>query len=197
MANTLRESTARLRSENPINTAGSVPIPALGFGPHLSTALPAIRQECDRSALPIADPTISLIVSAVDTAFALHNKANGSTVSVALGDMARRKLFAVSPYRERTIELWERPTWQEIFDFALANRELLLKPRHALGTWFNDKELVHVLDIAVWCTDRAAAIALAKRNRQSCIYDLATCQEIRLRRLALPSQQSYLGGRDA
>lgn len=197
MANTLRESTARLRSENAIHTAGSVPIPALGFGPHLSTAVHAIRQECDRSALPIPDPTISLIVRAVDTAFALHNKANGSTVSLTHGDMARRKFFAVSPYPARTIELWERPTWQDIFDFALANRELLVKPHHALGTWFNDKELVHVLDIAVCCADRAAAIALAKRYRQSCIYDLATCQEIHLRRLAIPSQQSSLGGHDA
>ena len=81
---------------------------------------------------------ISCIESAVDIGYCSHSKTHGSTVSLIHGNMAGQKLFSVSIYPERTFELWESPTRQELFDFAKANVDLLLKPGHAIGTWFND-----------------------------------------------------------
>jgi hypothetical protein len=121
---------------------------------------------------------LSRIAGAVDTSFALHNRRNGSTVSLIHGSMADQKLFSVSIYPERTIELWERPTRQELFDFAQANVELLLKPRHAIGTWFNDYELMHIFDVVVCLSDRDEALDLAKRYRQLAVYDLQSRREI-------------------
>lgn len=178
MANTRRESTAFHRSEDATDAAGSGPIPALGFGPHLSTADHAIRQETSRAVLPLRDPAISLIVRAVDTAFALHNKKDGATVSLPYGDMAGRKFFAVSTYPARTIKLWERPTWEQLFDFAKANLELLLKPNHAIGTWYDGWECVHVFDVVLLVADRDAALETALRFGQKAIFNLASRREI-------------------
>ena len=197
MANTLRESTARLRSEDAIDAAGSGPIPALGFGPHLSTAVHAIRQATTAVPLPVRNPWIYRVGDAVDTAIALLFDGPGATVSVMDGNMAGRKLYAVSIYPERTVTLKTPPSWRQLWVYALKNVAELLKPRRALGIWHNKSKRRYELDIVVCCADRVAAIALAKRYRQSCIYDLAARQEIHLRRLALPSQPAYVGGHDA
>ena len=128
--------------------------------------------------LPICDAMLSCIASAVDTSYTQHNRTNGSTVSLVHGNMADRKLFSVSIYPTRTIVLWERPTRQELFDFALANLELLLKPAHALGTWFDDWNQVHVLDVVLLVPDRDAALALALCHGQIAIFDLESRCEI-------------------
>jgi hypothetical protein len=134
--------------------------------------------ECAQVALKTCDAMRSCIADAVDTAFTLHNRSNGSTVSLFHGSMADKKLFSVAIYPERTKEFWERPSWQELFDFAQANVELLLKPGHAIGTWFNDYELTHVLDVVVCLPDRDEALDRAKRYRQLAIYDLQSRREI-------------------
>jgi hypothetical protein len=125
----------------------------------------------------------------VDIAFALHTRTNGSTVSVIDGNMAGRKLFAVSTYPARTIELSDPPSWQQLFAFALASWELLLKPRHALGTWFNGR--VHVLDIVVCTSDRAEALTLGSVFHQRSIYSLEARQEISVPR---PSRKVEASG---
>ena len=138
MANTRRESTASYRGEDAPNSAGSTPIPALGYCPHHSTPVDAISQELNDLKLPVREPMISCIASAVDIAYNSHSKTHGSTVSLVYGNMVGQKLFSVSIYPNRTIELWTPPTWQQLFSFALANADLLLKPAHGLGSWLND-----------------------------------------------------------
>ena len=145
------------------------------------TFLPPITQSVKkpaRAVLPLRDPAISLIVRAVDTAFALHNKKDGATVSLPYGNMAGRKFFAVSTYPARTIKLWERPTWEQLFDFAKANLELLLKPNHAIGTWYDGWECVHVFDVVLLVADRDAALETALRFGQKAIFNLASRREI-------------------
>ena len=128
--------------------------------------------------LPISEEMLTRLTGVADAAYVLHNRANGSTVSIIHGSMADQKLFSVSIYPERTIELWERPTRQELFDFAQANAELLLKPRHAFGTWFDDWNQVHVLDVVLLVPDRDAALDLALRHGQVAIFDLGSRREI-------------------
>lgn len=188
MVNTLRESTAHQRSENASDSAGSHPVPALGSGPHLSNAVEVICQETPSVPLPVREPMISRIGDAVDAAFALHTTANGATVSVVDGNMAGRKLYAVSINPERTIELKTPPSWRQLFAYALTNIAELLKPGRALGTWHEDKPKGrHVLDVVVCCPSRIVAIALGQRFHQTAIYDLAVGREIQIGR---PSRQS-------
>lgn len=178
MTNTCRESTAPYRSENAVESAGSGPIPALGFGPHLSTADLTVCQEFNQLRLPIREPMVSCIARAVDVAFDSHSRTNGSTTSLLCGNVVGQKLFAVSIYPERTIELWTPPAWQQFFSFALANADLLLKPAHALGSWFNDWNLEHVIDVVVLTSDRDAALALGLGAGQLSAFNLETRREI-------------------
>lgn len=181
MANTLRESTASYRSENAIESAGLGPIPALGFGPHHSTSVDAFLQELNHLKLPIREPMISCIGSVADISYDSHSKTHGSTVSLIHGNMVGQKLFSVSIYPERTVELWTPPTWQQLFSFALANTDLLLKPAHALGSFFDDWTLEHVIDVVVLTSDRDAALALGLAARQLSIYDLLVRRVIDVR----------------
>lgn len=132
--------------------------------------------------LTLSDAMISCAASAVDTSFALHNRRNGSTVSLVHGSLENQRLFSVSIYPTHTIELWDRPTWQELFEFTKANLDLLTKPDHALGTWFNDWEQVHVLDVVVCIADRATALDLGLRFHQQAIFDLSSRREIQIAR---------------
>jgi hypothetical protein len=180
MANTLREFTAPYRSENALESAGSGPIPALGFGPHHSNPVDAVCQEFNHLKLPIREPMISCIARVVDIAFDSHSRTHGSTTSLLYGNVAGQKLFSVSIYPERTVELWTPPTWQQFFSFALANADLLLKPAHALGSFFDDWKLEHVIDVVVLTSDRDAALALGLA-RQVSIYDLLVRRVIDVR----------------
>jgi hypothetical protein len=135
-----------------------------------------------------------LIARAVDISYALHNRTNGSTVSLIDGNMAGRKLFSVSIYPTRKRVLWERPTRQELLDFALANEALLREPAHALSTLFDDWHGVHVLDVVLLVPDRDTAVALAYRHGRI-IFDLESCREISVR--CPPHTPSDAGGADA
>jgi len=196
MASTRRESTARLRSEENSDAAGSLPIPALGFGPHLSTPVPTTSQGRSRSALPIREPWVRRVGDAVDIAIALLFDGPGATVSVTDGNMAGRNLYAVSIYPERTFTLNAPPTRRQLFAYAHKNVVELLKPGRALGIWHNVPQKRYELDIVLCIPDLAAAIVLGYRHRQSCIYDLAVGQEIHLSRHAPASLPLHAGRHD-
>jgi hypothetical protein len=121
---------------------------------------------------------LSCLVDLANVAFASHNRTNGSTASFSRGDMKDEKLFVVSIYPDRTEKFVERPTWQELFEFAKANLYLLSKPDHALGTWFNDYDLVHIVDVVICIPDRDVALELGRRFNQLAIFDLESRREI-------------------
>jgi hypothetical protein len=197
MANTRRESTAHPRSENTSDAAGLGPIPALGFGPHISTAVHAIRQATTTAPLPIRDPWISRVGNAVDTAFALLSEGHGATVSVTDGNMAGRKLYAVSIYPERTLKLKAPPNWQQIFAYALKNVAVLLMPHRALGIWYNKPQKRYELDIVVCVANLTEALTLGFRYEQFFIYDLDAGQDIPVPRPSPEIEASCAGGRHA
>jgi hypothetical protein len=178
MANTRRELTASFRSEDVPYSAESSPIPALGFSPHYSTPVYAVCQEFNHLKLRIREPMISCIASAVDISYDSHSKTHGSTVSLIYGNMVGQKLYSVSIYPDRTIELWTPPTRQQLFSFALANLDLLLKPAHALGSFLNDWTLTHELDVVVLSSDCDTALDLGLRSNQKSIYSLELRQVI-------------------
>jgi hypothetical protein len=170
---------------------------------HPADTTPAITKSNDPPNIAKQNDTckdrtpLSLIAGAVDISYALHNQINGSTVSLIHGSMAGQKLYSVSIYPERRIELWESPTRQELFDFAQANAELLLKPRHALGTGYDDWNQVHVLDVVILDPNRDAALALALRYGQIAIFDLGSRREIPVSRPSEILLAGHAGGVNA
>jgi hypothetical protein len=140
--------------------------------------------------LPIGDAMLSCIAGAVDIAYAHHNRTDGSTISLIHGNMVGKKLFSVSIYPSRSITLWERPNWEELFEYAKANLDLLLRSGHALGTWFDDYDLVHCLDVVVLVRDRDDAMELGLRFDQVAIFDLEARREIPIPR---PCRKSAVG----
>jgi hypothetical protein len=175
MANTLRETTTSCRR-------GLIPFPSLGWRPHISTAADPICQETGLVAASIAEPVLFSVLRLLELTLELHSMTNGATVSLTAGNMAGRKLFAVSIYPERTIELAAQPSRRQLFAFVLANLDLLLRSNRALGTWFNEQKGVHVLDVVVCLADRNTTIALGQFFRQWSAFDLDAEEEIRIGR---------------
>jgi hypothetical protein len=181
-----------VRSENAIESAGSGLIPALGFGPHNSTLVDSTCQQFNHLKLPLSEAMICCIASTVDIAYDSHSKTHGSTVSLIHGNMVGQKLYSVSIYPRRTIKLWTSPTWEDIFSFANAKLDLLLKPSHAFGSWLNDWSGEHVLDVVVLSSDRDTALALGVAFGQLSIFDLGARRVIAVPSPSLESTQKLV-----
>ena len=130
---------------------------------------------------PASDTLTASIENLAAIACQIYAKAKGATVSLHDGNMVGRKLFAVSIFPERSVASSAAPTWQIIFAFALLNIDLLVKPCHAFGLWFDDAKGVHVLDVVLCLRDRRTAIELGRTFGEKSIYDLAACREITIK----------------
>jgi hypothetical protein len=188
MADTLRKPTASLRSEQPHNESQTLTRLNLpGISPDLLTASSPICQEGGCPKLLIREPLISKIGDAADFACASHRMTGGSTVGVFDGDLSGRRLFAVSVFPDRTVELYDPPTWRQIFVFALQNLDHVLRKGCAIGTW-HDRRHMHILDVVVCVSNLQAALELGKCFDQQSVYDLK-----RRREIAIPFGPSFSG----
>jgi len=124
----------------------------------------------------------------------LHSKAGGSTVGVFDGSLAGRKLFALSIFPDSTVELYDPPTWRQIFVFALANLDLVLRKGCAIGTWYDRNRHLHVLDVVVCVANLQAALELGKCFDQQSVYDLERCQGIAIPYRSSVSNLNLVGG---
>ena len=142
------------------------------------------RQDQHASAprLLVREPVISQIGDAVNVALVSHRKTGGSTGSVFDGNLVGRQLYALSIFPSRTKELYDPPTWRQLFIFALENSDLLRRKDCALGTCYHRRQ--HVLDIVVCISNLLAALELAKCFDQQSIYSLEHRREI-----VIPYQQ--------
>lgn len=87
--------------------------------------------------------------------------------------------FVVSPYkgREKVVEGSEI-TKEQIDEFESANKDLLGKDGHFVGTWFNEKDGKTYIDVMVNEKNLDAAKQIAEENEQLAIYDLKEKKEI-------------------
>jgi hypothetical protein len=181
MADTLRKPTASFRSAEHGNA--SEPLATIhtldDLGPFSSTAATRTCQESAHRLL-ICEPVISQIGDAVDIVFQSHLTNNGSTVSVSKGNLAGKQLYALSLFPDRTVELDDPPTWRQIFIFALQNADVILRPGCAIGSWYNRRRNMHVLDPVVCVSNLQAALELAQCFDQQSIYDLERGREIEI-----------------
>jgi hypothetical protein len=111
--------------------------------------------------------------------YVLHTANGGSTYSMYFGDMAGRKLYAVSLFPDRSVLVGGTVVGPDALRaFVDGNRDLLVDPRVSVGTWFNTDDGVSFLDISATIPDREQAIELGKRYNQISIFDLWTFEEI-------------------
>lgn len=182
MANTRREPTAFLRSED-LHYESQAPgrIPLSRFALDLCTAPSSSCQEDGHDGHPrllIHMPLISKIGDSIDIALLSHRETGGATVSVYDGNLVGRKLFALSLFPDRTVELRDPPTWQQLFAFALKNADIVLRKGCGIGMWYDLRRGLHVLDVVVCIANLGAALELGKCFDQRSIYDLERRREI-------------------
>lgn len=147
--------------------------------PHSSTPTGSNSQA---SAALIPKVIEAAVRELVANAWNLHSSSNGATVSLRDGNMTGQKLFAVSVYPERTAEFRNPPTWKDVAAFVVLNLNLLLRPSHAFGSWFDEPKHTHVVDVVVCLPDRRTALELGRKFKQVSIFDLENFQEITIER---------------
>lgn len=175
MANTLRKAAAAF-----LQTREDVLAQSVGSRKH-RIANGLARQGTQSPEKPCRlEILVPMFAAAAETAAVLHARSNGSTVSATCGNLLGRSGFAVSTYRDKSIETTEVPTRDLLFAFALLNANLLLRPGHALGTWFDCRRKRHVLDVVVCLASLESAIRLGRDHGQQAIFDLKEAREISL-----------------
>jgi hypothetical protein len=146
---------------------------------------PSFTPACPRTQAVIITPAPDTLTASIENlatiAYEIYAKATGATVSLQDGNRGGRKAFAVSIFPERSVTRSVAPTWQTIFAFVSLNVDLLVKPCHAFGLWFDDSKRVYVLDVVLCLPDRRTALELGRTFGQTSIYDLAACQEIKIK----------------
>jgi hypothetical protein len=177
VASTNRDFKSSLRSFSP-EPMETVVSDVSAPEPHSFTSASSKTQGADiPSALAVPAVAIERLVSAASR---LHALAKGSTVGLVNGDLVGRNFFAVSIYPDQSIELGAPPTQQDILAFVSLNLHLLVRARHAFGSWFHPLRNVHVLDVVVYLSNLQTAIDLGRLFDQTSIYDLATQTVIKM-----------------
>jgi hypothetical protein len=172
MTNTLRETPASKRRKTYVIDRGRPePLPFRGPAPDTYTAILDKNQGTNDLEALIQNPFFPSLGHALDVAVESHlGPGRGSTVSVIYGNLVGKPLYAVSIFPGRTVELNAPPTWQQLFAFALLNRDLLLRPEFGLGTWFDALRGLHVLDVVICIADRPPGGACTRPPFQTASY---------------------------
>jgi hypothetical protein len=88
--------------------------------------------------------------------------------------------YAVSR-ADHELRLASLPTTEEIEAYLRRHAAVLATERVYVGAWRDEANGAYYLDLTELVSDRAAAEARGRAERQRCIYHLATGSEIRLR----------------
>ena len=115
----------------------------------------------------------------------LHNlidiikKEGGASYSLTYGNMAGRKGYAVSPYKDREEKIpLNEFSIHGLQSFVAENAEYFDRDGHFLGAWV-ENEIVY-LDVSVFVAQKTKALKWAKENGQLAIYSFTEGKTIYL-----------------
>lgn len=109
----------------------------------------------------------------------LHTQNGGATYNLASKrSLVGEPFYAISAFPDRGLVLDHAPTDADFANYIHKNLDLLEKPEHSIGTWFNPDDKKHYLDISITEPDRAKALALGKQHNQLAIFDLKNLDTI-------------------
>ena len=108
-----------------------------------------------------------------------HNIEGGATFDLAGKNLAGENVFVVGAYPNRSMVIkGAKVTKEQIEDFAFKNGDLVSRPRHTIGTWFDKETGNTVLDVSVTRGSQEEAMKLAQEQGQKAIFNLKTMEEI-------------------
>ena len=108
-----------------------------------------------------------------------HLADDGSTFDPRTGENFKdQEAFSVSPYKDRETVISEELTSAHIDDFMRANADLLEKPDHVVGTWFNKDDGKSYLDVSILSKDRDEALRIGAENDQLEPFALKNLEDI-------------------
>ena len=179
MRNTIRAITTGTRGADTrqINAVHGSPTKSENLPVDISSQLPNCQYLAKSAPWKSADRTQFAIQASV-LVVASHRATGGATVSLSEGNLIGLPLFAVAGFPGRSVDLSEPPDPANIYAFISSNIDILQYPGLAVGSWFDTRQEIHVLDIVLCTQSRELAVNLAIQFRQQSIYDLAGCQEI-------------------
>jgi predicted ABC-type ATPase len=103
---------------------------------------------------------------------------HGATYSVT-NKSSRIRGMSVSPYEGRGIVLPPgKGSHDDMVEFTKANADLLAKPGHYLGPWYDSKTGEVCLDVSIVVSSDAEARALCEQHNQRAYYDLEKDEEV-------------------
>ena len=79
--------------------------------------------------------------------------------------------YAVSPYPERSAVFDKRVTRGDLRKFMQDNAELLAKPGHAVGAWYDPDGKKTYLDVSIVTENKDEAIRLGREHNQIAVFD--------------------------
>ena len=109
-------------------------------------------------------------------------KGGGETLDLKTGEsLTGKRVFAVSPYPERSLVF--RPgemingkavdlNGKSLYEYARKNIDLLEKPNHYLGLWYDKKSKQWYIDVVVTTKSKAKATMIGRKGNQISIADL-------------------------
>ncbi len=102
----------------------------------------------------------------------------GITYNVVRGSSPKNGML-VSPYPTREHIISGRAcNAKDVKNYIKANRDLLTKPGHYLGGWYDPATKRTYLDVSVRTTDRAKADKIARQAHQEAFFDLGSMKTI-------------------
>lgn len=150
-----------------------------------------------QSPLPSAAPQLQLSPELLADVNARHAQGGGSSTNLTAGKAvsAQDARYLLSPYEDRQLKLDHPPTPQELRNYVAKNEDLLSKPGHNLGTWFNgDGDKQHYLDVSIGENDLNKALDLGAQHKQLAIYDMLDGKDIPVGESSTLQQANSLTG---
>jgi len=88
--------------------------------------------------------------------------------------------YGVSPYPERSQIFTKQVTLTDMRKFIKTNKDLLSKPSHAVGTWYDPSDKKTFLDVSIVVKDKKDADKLGRQHNQRSMFEFKTGKTIDL-----------------
>lgn len=156
------------------------PSPVLPETSDLGATDRSASKSTSQSPQPSAASRFALSPELLADVNARHAQTGGSSTNLVTGKAVspQEGRYLVSPFEDRQLVLDQAPTDDELAAFADKNTDLLSKPGHNLGTWFDSEGKKHYIDVAIANNDLETALELGRQHKQKAIYDLVEGKDI-------------------
>lgn len=145
-----------------------------GATPRSAPNVGAPASQTGQSALPALSDELAAVINE-------SHQRGGSTASLTNQRLLTQDdgRYMVSPFQDRQLPLENAPTPQDLRNYIAKNEDLLAKPGHNLGTWWNKEgDGKHYLDVSITENDLNKAMDIGRQHKQLAIYDMVEGKDV-------------------